>query len=287
MIDQGFHYSIYRRILDGETELPSLPDVMLRIRKALAQPHCHLDELITILQSDPALVGYLLKVADSPLYKQPTPADDLMIALQRIGMNALGTLVLTWSLRHLFVSRSPKVQKLLREAWHLCLHGGAFSAVIARRSRKVAPDRAMLAGLLQNIGYLQMLVELEPWPELFDHPRGVRTLCNEVAADVGLVLGRHWGLSDDTLNVIRHRRDWNYSMPAFDLTACCQLAEYLVLTHNQPSLDLPPIDALPGYCCSLFAQGGLRRHQLLDYLKDDFKNTLESLGGTWEPPLAG
>ncbi len=57
-----------RTLADGNLELPSLPEVALKIRQALADDDVSVNEISRQIGADPALAARILKTANSALF---------------------------------------------------------------------------------------------------------------------------------------------------------------------------------------------------------------------------
>ena len=64
----GIYAEIYKKFIAGEAKLPSLPDVVVKIRDAVRDPNSSAKTVARLLQADPALTAYLLKVVNSPFF---------------------------------------------------------------------------------------------------------------------------------------------------------------------------------------------------------------------------
>ena len=64
----GHDYHDARVLTAGELSLPSLPEVALKIRRALADDHVSVTEIARLLGSDPALAARTLRIANSAMF---------------------------------------------------------------------------------------------------------------------------------------------------------------------------------------------------------------------------
>src|SRR6185295_8419255 len=56
-----------RSLAERSLELPSLPEVALKIRRALADDNVSFSEIVRLLGADPALAARILKISNSAL----------------------------------------------------------------------------------------------------------------------------------------------------------------------------------------------------------------------------
>src|SRR5665213_933808 len=72
----------------GKVELPSFPDIAIKVRKVLANDDVNLDMVVRVVGSEPTLAARLLQVANSAAVNRTgSPVTDLRKAVQRLGLN--------------------------------------------------------------------------------------------------------------------------------------------------------------------------------------------------------
>src|SRR5690606_28064328 len=157
----GSDYSMYRelvsQLMQGQESLPSLPSLTLQIRTALQAPDTTSLQLERLISRDPALSALLVKHASSAFYRQGRPAQNLRDVISLLGMRQLGSITMAHSLKSLFTLYSPAYKKLFLEVWERLLLQASTCAVLARQVGRVAPDHALLASLLSEVGSLVLL----------------------------------------------------------------------------------------------------------------------------------
>lgn len=204
----GLFSSVYREILADRANLPSMPDVALRIRAAMQQPTHSAETVAKAVAADPGTSAYLVRIANSALYGGVTPIQNIEAAVTRLGMATTRNLVTAYALRAMFQTRSPKLHKLMQETWRQSARIAALSSVMATRCPGFLPDRAMLAGLLQDIGVLPLLNALEGRTQPLPAPDQIRSTIETFSPKIGAVLLEHWNFDDDFVEVARSRGDW-------------------------------------------------------------------------------
>src|SRR5678816_3868049 len=82
----AFVQELARELNRGDLNLPSFPDSVVRIRKALDDPNCSPDKLARIATADQVLAGRLLKMANSALLQRGGGAvSELRTAIFKLG----------------------------------------------------------------------------------------------------------------------------------------------------------------------------------------------------------
>lgn len=245
----GIYAKVARDILAGNTNLPNLPDTALRIRRALQDPKCDLAQIERIIQTDPGLSSYLIQIANSPLYRGWRQIKDLKQALALFGMEMTRQLCLTHALRALFRPRDPRLKSMLLDYWKRSARRAACCAVLARAVRGISPDRALLAGLLQEIGIPLIYVRLDEQPAALDNPQFIKSLEDNFCSRVSVMLLEHWGLDAELQEVARTRNQWQRDHPGrADLADIALLVNLHELNlRPDPERKLPDMTRLPAY----------------------------------------
>ena len=84
----------------GDTSLPTLPEVALRIMDLVAREDATIDQFAEVIQSDQALTGRLLRLANSAHYAQAKPVTTLNRTMVLIGMDRLKAMALGFPSPH-------------------------------------------------------------------------------------------------------------------------------------------------------------------------------------------
>jgi len=237
-----------RKILTGRASLPSMPDVAARIHNAMTDPNWSISAVASIIKGDPGTTAYLLRVANNALYAGVTPARDVEQAVARLGMNSTRNLLTAHSLRAMFVTRSPMLGNLMRRSWRSSAQLAALSAVAARHASKVSPDRALLGGLLQDIGVLPILHVLKQYEGQLSNETHVLAAIEKFASSVGVVVLQQWGFEPELVEIARSRGNWyRDSGKAPDLADLVLLARLHAHIVDGAADGLPRIDAIPAF----------------------------------------
>ena len=77
-----------------QLELPTLPEVALRIRDTAQKDDISPKELATVVSEDPALSARFIRIANSPVFRAIREIDDLQQAIGRIGIEYAANLII-------------------------------------------------------------------------------------------------------------------------------------------------------------------------------------------------
>jgi two-component system cell cycle response regulator len=135
--------------------LPSPKGVALAIMEISLREDATLDEVARLVQTDPALSGRLLRLANAAVHSG-RPVASINDAVFRLGMAAVRQLALAFSL----VDQYPRGQCKSFDYpafWSHCLFMAVASQELARVVRVGTPDELFACGLLAQIGVLAMV----------------------------------------------------------------------------------------------------------------------------------
>ncbi len=257
-----------------------MPDVAARIHGAMASSNWSISTIAAIIKGDPGTTTYLLQLANSAMYAGVTPVREVERAISRIGMDSTRSLVMAHALRSKFVTRSQMLSELMRQTWKTSARLAALSAVLARQCSRMSPERALLAGLLQNIGVLPILNVLNQYQDQLTDSAQVLGVVDRYASQVGQVLLKHWDFESDMVEVARSRGDWlRDSRSAPDLADLVLLARLHDEIVEGKAYGLPRIDELPAF--AKFPIGGVLPDSSLELLhaeQESVNDVMRALG---------
>lgn len=181
----------------GGIDLPSFPDIVIRIRKALADENVTADQIVQIIGADPALAARILKISNSAALRPATdPITDLRMAVNRIGHNMVRNTAVSHGIAQSKQSCKLKEAKVcLEKLWDECAHIAALCFVLAKKRTSLNPDEALLIGLMHGIGKLYILSRAESHPELFQDEDDLGQIMDEWHAAIGSSIVETWGFA--------------------------------------------------------------------------------------------
>jgi len=135
--------------------IPTLPVVAMRLLEMTSNPDVALSDIAELIQNDPGLASKVLKTVNSSFYGLSKPCPSIERAIAMLGLKAVKSLVLGFSMVSL--TRDMEAQVDLEAFWKHTI----ISAVGARQVAKVTdypePDEVFSAALFKDIGVLAML----------------------------------------------------------------------------------------------------------------------------------
>ncbi|HZL36687.1 MAG TPA: GGDEF domain-containing protein [Tepidisphaeraceae bacterium] len=133
--------------------LPSLPAIALQVLELAQRPDVDIAQIARTLSRDPALCSRILRTVNSSFYGRSQHVSTVSHALVILGLQAVKTLVLGFSLvANLAKDKSKGFNHL--EYWRRSIYSATAARTIAVKIHLVQQEEAFLAALLEDIGML-------------------------------------------------------------------------------------------------------------------------------------
>ncbi len=238
----GIYSEIYASLASNQSLFPSLPETTIRLRTQLSHSNCDIPSAAKLLQADPGLSAFILRVANSAGYLSRVPPKDLQSALRRIGLGSASRLATTFFVRSSFKSDDRVINKLLLQAYRDSTEVAVISHVLAGRVRGIDASKAMLAGLLQDIGLPPILVRLRERKEIFEDGKRRQEAVDKLAPLVGVLILKQWGFDEELIEVARSRKDWWR-----DTGKKADLSDIVLIARLHSMIGTPQFKECPGF----------------------------------------
>lgn len=136
-------------------ELPTASGVVVQVMELTRRRDASPSELVRVVQTDPALTGRLIKLANSAMAEPRRPVVAVSEAIHRLGAGAVRQLSLSLSV--LGQNRSGACTGFdYQHYWSESLAMGIAANALCARTRVAAPDEAFSCGLLAAVGTLAL-----------------------------------------------------------------------------------------------------------------------------------
>jgi len=240
--------TIHDEVFADETLLPTMPDVAVRLSAVMNDPNYDLGRVVRIIQADAGVSAYLVRMANSPLLRWSPPVKDVPGAVRRIGMQVTRNVVTAHALKTMFRIKTPVLVELMEEMWKRSARLAALSAVLAKRCGGFSSDRALLAGLLQDIGALPIFNALDRRRPTRQHRQDICTIVEALSASIGSMLLRRWRLDGELVTVASSRNDWlRDDAHKADLADLVLIARAHLLVGSPNAGERPRLDRMPAF----------------------------------------
>ena len=198
------------RIVQGELDLPMLPRVAGAVIAMTQDENANMAGLAHLIQQDQALASRVMKIANSPIYRGPSPMNSLQQAIARMGMKSVSEMALAASVGSKVFSVTGYEQDVTF-LWQHSVASAGWSKEIARIKRRNV-ESSFMCGLLHQIGKpvtLQVVVEICETHAIALLPEAVLQLIQQFHVPVGLVLGKAWELPSMVVESIEFYQDYD------------------------------------------------------------------------------
>ncbi|HYE37805.1 HDOD domain-containing protein [Methylocaldum sp.] len=244
--EQVFLDYVKAAIENDKLQLPTIPEVALKVRQAINSDNASDAEIARAISTDPALSARLLQIANSPLYRARQKIDSLQIAITRMGHNTIRSLVMNLAMKQVFKPSSLLLEHYFHDIWQHSLNVAAVCRALALRARPLDSDQAMLAGLIHQIGKLPILTLAEKFPELLEDHSVLESHLDTLHPQIGKTIMETWGLPDSLSRAAweyrNFERDSGSSPDYVDLVQVAYL-ESVMGTKAAPEVDLSRVPA--------------------------------------------
>ncbi len=215
---------IYKNFIDAmhrdELELPSMPDLAIRIRRAVDDPDTDSHDISSIIQLDPALTMRFIDAANSPAFAGRVKVHSCHDALN----------------------------KYMHDLWIHSTRVAAISFILAKKTPGLDPDNAMLCGIIHDIGTIPVASAARHYPELIKNPELLNKAVENLRGEVGAMTLRQWHFDEEFVQVTLNAENWLYNNEGkvnyTDLIIVAQLHTFI----GTPKMnELPRLDLIPAF----------------------------------------
>jgi len=235
-------------IFESAQDLPTLPEVAVRLQKTVNDPGSSAADVARIIEDDPAIATKVLKVVNSVFYAPARGVEitQLKPAITRLGFLTVSNIALSTSVFGAFArAQNPAFDR--REFWRHSICVGIVASVlhdyaINEIDQPLTRDTVHLAGIVHDVGKILFEryataefhhaienAKLQDIPAVKEEAR----LIGMGHDEVGGWLGQKWVLGDAIQAVMRHHHD-PFGCPDAKLQPLVKLvhmADYIC--HNQ------------------------------------------------------
>jgi len=244
--------SVPPRIAGKLKQLPALPQAAERLTREILKEEPDIAEVVRIIESDPALVGRVLSLVNSPYYGVRWKVSTVEHAVGLLGLRAIESMVISLTVFDVLSPRGDHSLDYTRH-WQHSLAVAAAARFIAEKAGYPIPEEAYTAGILHDVGRAAMDIsapdDFARVLEALDERDGVGVLIERETigidhAGAGRFVLKHWNMDDKLAEAVgRHHADDIACMrdgaPA-ELAGVLQAADLAAWSAGLGGLDIPP-----------------------------------------------
>jgi len=270
-LEQKILGRLEEKIKTNQLVLPSMPDVFLQVKKIVDDPSSNIGNIAKVITRDPSLTARILKVANNALYKGNHEITNLQLAISRMGLQLVKTLVTSHAITQMFNQPKGALKPFFNNLSKHSTEVSAHAYAIATHYTKLNPDDALLAGLVHNIGYLPMAKCIETFPEVEKEPDLLIEVMGKVHIQVGQMILTSWSFPKNIVDASMHyEHQLKSGRPEIDLTDIVMIARLNTYRGTDHPCTLPDWSQYPA-----FQKIGIKCRDDLDKL-DELESDIES-----------
>jgi len=229
--------SLKQEILKKVKEIPPLPDVVGKLRRACNDPSASYARIAGIIEREPSLTANLLRLANSAYFGCAGSIGSVQLAMTRLGLKRVYQLALTVCLGPLARNRIRGYDLSPLQMWEHAMAVAVTAELLAEKLSMPSREEAYTAGLLHDIGKIVLGsyvdVDMTRIRDLvadglpFD--RAEREVLGTNHPDIGGALMRRWQIPGQIAEAVR----WHHAPGKCDggkpLVDVVHLADILAL----------------------------------------------------------
>ena len=270
---------IHQDLIAGTLIVPSLPEIVTRINQAINDPKKGLSQVSRIIQADPAIAGRLIQICNSPSYRRGGAIDNCVTAVMQLGLEVTRNIITCLALHNVFNASTRHTRSLLQDIWRRSAYIGAISYLLGKMIPGLEENKAMLAGLIHDIGFLPVFhyaneLDLALDKNIFKNEEIV-----QLSGQVGRAILLAWKFPDEILDVPVHAHSWlrdaGQDTDYADVVIVARAHECLL---EKRDCQMPPILDIPAFKnMSLSSLGPDASLELITAAREDIQHMVAAL----------
>ena len=219
---------------NGDISLPSLPDVVIKIRNMLEREDSDFDKVSQAVSVDPVLVSKLFVYANSAYYNRANvKIETLEGVIGRLGFEVVRNTAMSLAMKQLYNSdKHDKTANQQRKIWAKGMKMSSMAFAIAQKHPELNQETAFLCGLMHEVGKLYILTKAEDFPELLGDAKSLQQVFDEWNPQITKSIIESWGFSEDVVHTADPR-----SYVQHDLDAPADLVDVIVVAGLKGRLN--------------------------------------------------
>lgn len=273
---------LYDQLNKGRLLLPSLPDVAVKVGRAINDEHIDARRMARLIEADPVIAAKIVKAANSPLYAGVREIGSVVEAVTRLGLQTTHHLVVALTLRELFRCHSALLKRMMQQLWTHSRKVAAICHVLARHVGGFDAEAALLGGLVHDIGTVAVLAYAREFPRIAEDEAQLRGSISYLRGQLGQLILTKWRMPVELAGVASDAENWGYDHPGdanySDIVIIAQLHS---LADEPADFLRPTLQQTPAYRKLGLNKGDEEESQLqiLSEAGDEIRRVEELLGG--------
>ncbi len=236
-------------LLKDVKEIPSLPDVAVRVMRMTRDPDVTSNQLTDVISQDPGMTSKILRLCNSAYYGLPRVISSLTQAILYLGFHTVRNLVLTCAISDLLGGDRAIYGHGPGGLWACSFAGATASQQLCRRVRVSLHDTAFTAGLLRDIGKVLIHRQIKDTESTLIEmmtDRGLtlreaeRQTLGYTHTEIGAALADHWSFPYELVHAILHHHQPSGASSVSLVTTIVHVADVMVIDREY-GVELPQL----------------------------------------------
>lgn len=203
--------------------------VLPRLASVIADENTGLDDIVRIIELDPALTANCIRLANSAYFSLPSPVETVRDAISKIGAGRILQDAVGREIGPRFVRELKGYEFEELELWHHSVATATAASLLPRYARVAIPPMTFTAALIHDLGKLVISRHIDEETRLqirkaIDQQKMTYVQAERYAlgfdhAQVGGLVARRWRFPEELANCIawhHHPRRAGIISPALD-----------------------------------------------------------------------
>lgn len=191
-----------------ELIFPTSLNATMKIRHALSHPDISNENVARIIGTEPVVSAQVLRLSNSVMFNRSGKrVSDLRAATLLLGFSAVRHVAIFVGMKQLAEHQAiGQVSRHMEGLWTRSLRVAALSYVLAKDLSRLNPDKALLAGLLHDVGKFYILNRARQYQNLFVSERTIWEVVDQWHASIGAAILENWDVDDDIRTAVMDHR---------------------------------------------------------------------------------
>lgn len=248
LVNSKFFKGFCNAFQRDDLQVPSLPDVAIRLRSALQKESICVADAVKIINLDPVIASKLIQMVNSPFYRSINPINNSHDAITRLGLKTTQNLATSISLRNLFRSSNKLLNARAQQLWKSSIQIASLSYTLASLTKTINPDEALLAGLIHSIGALPIITYAGTLKDDTYTAEELDQTLSVLQGLVGVAILEKWHFPKNLLQLPKQACNWYHDdYPQLEMSDIVLLAKFHAQLGQTTTEKLPPLNTLPAF----------------------------------------
>ncbi len=179
--------------------LPTLPALALEALLVINDIDSSAADLQKVISRDASLTARLIRYANSPLYRGLNTITAIKPAITRIGFQRVKNAVYAVSMKEVFRTSIKDIERRMEALWAHSVKVGAQAAMLAKTQPGMDADKALVAGLVHDIGQIPLLTKACNYEQLIQKPQVLDKILFKLHTQLGGSILKLWKFDEQVI----------------------------------------------------------------------------------------